>query len=90
MPRTFINLTTAFVIAIVTVIASPDLASAQNMTMPKSMNEFVNWHLDRGVTGIWVNTGVTKDMWVGIPAGIPFTGTNTMVYSPESDTLYNS
>ncbi len=65
-------------------------AASQTIGMPKSMNEFVNWHLDHGVTGTWVHAGVTKDMWVGIPAGIPYASTNTMIYSPKSETLYNS
>ena len=63
---------------------------AQSMSMPKSMNEFVNWHLDRGATGTWLENGVTKDMWVGIPEGIPYTSTNTMLYAPEGNTLYFS
>ena len=89
MHRKFLQSITACAIAFMGMIM-PNTASAQTLTMPKSMNEFVNWHLDHGVTGTWVNAGVTKDMWVGIPAGLPYTSTNTMVYSPEAETLYNS
>tara|TARA_Y100000589_G_scaffold282021_3_gene279305 strand:- start:7789 stop:8817 length:1029 start_codon:yes stop_codon:yes gene_type:complete len=60
------------------------------MKMPSSMDEFVNWHLDRGACGTWVETGVTKEMWVGIPAGLTYTGTNTMRYEPGTGQLVHS
>ena len=88
MPRNTLSLTTVCSLMLLTLAVMVPSALAQ--TMPKSMDEFVNWHLDRGVTGTWVHEGVTKDMWVGIPAGINFTGTNSAVYSPESETLYHS
>ena len=60
------------------------------MSMPSSMNEFVNWHLDRGACGTWVETGVTKKMWVGVPAGLKYTNTNMMWYEPETEQLFHS
>ena len=90
MTRNTLSLVAACSIMLLAPAAMTQSACAQTMAMPKSMDEFVNWHLDRGVTGTWVHDGVTKDMWVGIPAGIPYTSTNTMIYSPESQTLYHS
>ncbi len=71
-------------------ISTPPAVFAQTAKMPESMNEFVNWHLDRGATGTWVEHGVTQEMWVGIPAGISYTSTNSMIYSPGDGTLYHS
>ena len=77
-------------LALLLMVAVSHSAAAQTLAMPQSMNEFVNWHLDRGATGTWVDNGVTKEMWVGIPAGIRYTSTNTLIYSPEDQTLYHS
>ena len=60
------------------------------MKMPASMEEFVNWHLDRGACGTWVETGVTEAMWTGIPAGLRYTSTTNMWYEPETGQLLRS
>ena len=60
------------------------------MSMPSSMNEFVNWHLDRGACGTWIERGVTEKMWVGIPAGLTYTNTNIMWYEPDTEQLFHS
>ena len=41
------------------VIAS---ATAADESLPSSMEDFVNWSLDRGVCGQWQTSEVTKDM----------------------------
>ena len=56
---------------------------AGEMTMPKSMNDFVNWHVDNAKFGDWTETGVTKDMWVGIPAGLAYTSTMSITLSDD-------
>ena len=63
-----------------------DAASA----MPSSMLEFINWSLDRGACGSWTNTGVTEDMWEGVPAGIEVTNTHTTWYDVPTQQLFNS
>ncbi len=63
-------------------------ANQDDMTMPSTMEEFVNWHLDRGAFGTWNQSGVTKDMWVGIPAGISYTNKNTLRYDPTSNQIF--
>ncbi|MCH2134190.1 MAG: hypothetical protein MK116_10610 [Phycisphaerales bacterium] len=82
--------TSIVVIALISLTGTGQVASAQDMAMPKSMNEFVNWHLDRGACGNWLEAGVTKDMWVGIPAGISYTNTNNLRYDPASDQLFHT
>jgi hypothetical protein len=54
------------------------------------MEEFVNWHLDHGACGSWSDVGVTKDMWVGIPAGIKVTNTHKTWYDVPTQQLINS
>ena len=66
------------------------VAFEDEMVMPSSMEEFVNWHLDRGAFGTWNQSGVTKDMWVGIPAGISYTNTNSLRYDPKSKRMFSS
>ena len=65
-------------------------ANQANMTMPSTMEEFVNWHLDRGAFGTWNQSGVTKDMWVGIPAGLSYTNTNTLRYDPKTSRIFST
>ena len=79
------------VLAVLSCAILPLSARADDgMTMPSSMNEFVNWHLDRGACGSWVETGVTKKMWVGVPEGLKYTNTNMMWYEPETEQLFHS
>ena len=70
--------------------AHGETSEASEAALPGSMHEFVNWHLDRGACGTWTNTGVTEDMWVGIPAGIEMTNTQTTWYDVPSGELFNS
>ena len=45
--------------------ATTTAVSTEAAALPGSMNEFVNWNLDRGVCGTWSDTGVTEAMWAG-------------------------
>ena len=56
---------------------------ADEMTIPKSMDDFVNWHVDNAKFGDWTETGVTKDMWVGIPEGLAYTSTMSITLSDD-------
>ena len=42
--------------------ATATAVSTEVAALPGSMNEFVNWNLDRGVCGTWSDTGVTEAM----------------------------
>ena len=71
-------------------LVSTSTRADDGMSMPSSMNELVNWHLDRGACGTWIETGVTEKMWVGIPAGLSYTNTNIMWYEPDTEQLFHS
>lgn len=74
----------AVTIAAASLHAQDDKADkADEMIMPKSMDEFVNWHFDNAKFGDWTETGVTKDMWVGIPAGLDYTSTMSITLSDD-------
>ena len=62
----------------------------EKASTPDSMNEFINWHLDRGACGTWSDVGVTEDMWVGIPAGLKVTNTQYTRYDVATQQLFNS
>jgi hypothetical protein len=70
--------------------AHASTSAAEEATLPGSMNEFVNWHLDRGGCGTWSDTGVTEAMWVGIPAGLKVVNTQRTWYDVGTNELYNS
>ena len=71
-------------------LLSTSVHADDEMIMPSSMQEFVNWQLDHGACGTWVETGVTEKMWVGIPAGLSYTNTNMMWYEPATEQLFHS
>ena len=48
--------------ATATASATATATSTEAAALPGSMNEFVNWNLDRGVCGTWSDTGVTEAM----------------------------
>lgn len=64
--------------------------SGSDAALPGSMLEFVNWNLDRGACGTWVESGVTEAMWVGIPAGLEYTNTQNTWYDVPTGQIYNS
>ena len=64
--------------------------SRETESLPVSMVEFVNWHLDHGACGTWTDNGVTKDMWVGIPAGLQVVTTSKTWYDVPTGQLYSS
>ena len=70
--------------------ATATAVSTEAAALPGSMNEFVNWNLDRGVCGTWSDTGVTEAMWVGIPAGLKVVNTHRTWYDVGTNQLYNS
>ena len=57
---------TASASATATATATATAVSTEAAALPGSMNEFVNWNLDRGVCGTWSDTGVTEAMWAGL------------------------
>lgn len=88
--RSFVPILLAFLTLAgpVAVQASPlGETEVQEASMPGSMREFVNWQLDHGACGSWTKSGVTQDLWAGVPAGLSFTSSETMRYSPETDQL---
>ena len=80
------------------IIAAGSLALAGHATggteeeasLPGSMVEFINWNLDHGVCGTWIDRGVTEGMWVGIPAGLEVTTTQNTWYDVPTGQLFNS
>ena len=84
--RSLSTIVTVLLCAVVVLPAHAD----DHASTPSSMNEFVNWHLDRGACGTWVETGVTEKMWVGVPAGLKYTNTNMMWYEPRTEQLFHS
>ena len=83
------TLVALFILACPVVVeaASSAETAGRDAAMPESMGEFVNWQLDHGACGSWTESGVTQDLWVGIPAGLPYTATETMRYSPDTEQL---
>lgn len=81
---------TATAASITLTVHAETVPAAVEVALPTSMNEFVNWHLDRGACGTWTTTGVTQEMWVGIPAGIEMTNTQTTSYDPATQRLLNT
>ena len=61
-----------------------------DLTMPKSMDELLKFHLAGSDFGTWEATGVTKDMWVGIPAGLKYTNQRTMKLGEDGKTIVGS
>lgn len=51
---------------------SPEHAES-DLRMPKSMEEFITHQIDGNDFGIWVKSGVTQEMWAGLPAGMKYT-----------------
>lgn len=90
MHKHLISIAIMFIILSLTAATQAWSQDSDAMSMPKSMDEFVNWHLDRGACGTWVESGVTEDMWVGIPAGLNYTNTNSMRYDTGTKQLFNS
>ena len=83
------SLTTA-VAAIICLLFAPPTRADDTLSMPASMNQFVNWYLDHGACGTWVETGVTEAMWTGVPAGVRYTSTINMWYEPATGQLLRS
>ena len=83
------SLTTA-VAAIICLLFAPATRADDTLSMPASMNQFVNWYLDHGACGTWIETGVTEAMWTGVPAGVRYTGTINMWYEPATGQLLRS
>lgn len=61
-----------------------------DLVMPKSMDELINWHLDHGDFGTWSESGVTEAMWVGIPAGLPYSTVTTKAVSPDGTRILSN
>ena len=61
-----------------------------DLIMPKSMDELIKFHLAGSDFGTWESTGVTKDMWVGIPAGLKYTNQHTMDLGQDGKTIVGS
>ena len=61
-----------------------------DMVLPKSMDELINWHLDNGDFGTWSESGVTEAMWVGIPAGLPYSTITTKTISEDGTRILSN
>ena len=90
MHKSISTIVALFALTFIALTTQAQSDSSDAMSMPKSMDEFVNWHLDHGACGTWVEAGVTETMWVGIPAGINYTNSNTMWYEPDTQQLFHS
>ena len=48
-----------------------------NLKTPSSWEQYLDSVVESGDIGTWRTTGVTKDLWVGIPAGVRFVSNET-------------
>ena len=77
-------------VAIATLPLHAQDTAKTEMVMPKSMTELINWHFDHGDFGTWSESGVTEAMWVGIPAGIPYSTITTKMLSPDGTRILSN
>ena len=58
-----------------------------NLKKPSSWNQYLDSVVESGDLGTWTATGVTKDLWVGIPAGIRYVSNETKDISHDKKKL---
>ena len=58
-----------------------------NLKTPSSWEQYLDSVVESGDIGTWRATGVTKDLWVGIPAGVRFVSNETTDISHDKKKL---
>ncbi len=58
-----------------------------NLKKPSSWNQYLDSVVESGDIGTWTATGVTKDLWVGIPAGVKYINNSTIDISDDKKKL---
>jgi len=58
-----------------------------NLKKPSSWNQYLDSVVESGDLGTWRYSGVTKDLWAGIPAGIRYVGNETRDISHDKKKL---
>jgi hypothetical protein len=58
-----------------------------NLKTPSSWEQYLGSVVESGDIGTWRATGVTKDLWVGIPAGVRFVSNETIDISHDKKKL---
>ncbi len=58
-----------------------------NLKKPSSWNQYLDSVVESGDLGTWRYSGVTKDLWAGIPAGIRYVGNDTIDISHDKKKL---
>ncbi len=66
--------------------ASTETAAA----LPASWDEFARLFVMQGGLGTWTSSGTTKDMWVGIPAGLKYTHTGFTRFAGDGKSIVGS
>ena len=74
----------AFILAQSNAIAQDEIP---NLKTPSSWNQYLNSVVESGDLGTWRASGVTKDLWVGIPAGIRYVSNETTDISHDKKKL---
>ena len=74
----------AFILAQSNAIAQDEIP---NLKTPSSWNQYLNSVVESGDLGTWRASGVTKDLWVGIPAGIRYVSNDTTDISHDKKKL---
>ena len=74
----------AFILAQSNAIAQDEIP---NLKKPSSWNQYLNSVVESGDLGTWRASGVTKDLWVGIPAGIRYVSNDTTDISHDKKKL---
>jgi hypothetical protein len=74
----------AFILAQSNAIAQDEIP---NLKTPSSWKQYLDSVVESGDIGTWTATGVTKDLWVGIPAGIRYVSNETIDISHDKKKL---
>ncbi len=74
----------AFILAQSNAIAQDEIP---NLKKPSSWNQYLDSVVESGDLGTWRYSGVTKDLWAGIPAGIRYVGNDTIDISHDKKKL---
>ena len=64
--------------------------SNQQASLPSSWEDFATRYAMQGHLGIWTVKGETKDMWVGIPAGLKYTETSRESFAGDGRSIFGS
>ena len=59
-----------------------------NLKLPETWAEYLDTVIKSGDLGTWSAAGITKDLWVGIPAGIRYVNNETIDISDDRKKYY--